>query len=219
MYFRNTLKSEKLKIQILVVEDEALVAAMIREALADTEYNVRTVAFDKASAEKYLQDEHYDAALLDINLDGKHDGIEIGRLIRDKYQMPFLFLTAHADDRTLQNAKLTEPAGYIVKPFTERELKAGLDIALYNFKANRKNAVGVPDFQKLNVFLPEPLSEREIEVLEQIFAGKSNKEIASSLFISINTVKSHLARLYSKFSVNSRTSLLASIREVAERNA
>ncbi|MBK9985070.1 MAG: response regulator [Saprospiraceae bacterium] len=120
-------------INILVVEDEALVAAMIKEALSKTKYSVRAVAFNKASAEKYLATEPIDAALLDINLEGNFEGIEIGRLIRDHHHIPFLYITAHADDQTLHNAKLTQPSGYIVKPFTERDLLAGLEIALYNF--------------------------------------------------------------------------------------
>ncbi|HLF63356.1 MAG TPA: response regulator, partial [Saprospiraceae bacterium] len=68
---------------LLVVEDEALVAAMIKEALKGSTYHVRSVAFDLESAKKYLRDEHYNAALLDINLEGKFDGIEVGRMIRD----------------------------------------------------------------------------------------------------------------------------------------
>ena len=93
-------------INILVVEDEALVAAMIKEALSKTKYTVRAVAFNKASAEKYLSTEPIDAALLDINLEGNFEGIEIGRTIRDQHHIPFLYITAHADDQTLHNAKL-----------------------------------------------------------------------------------------------------------------
>jgi DNA-binding NarL/FixJ family response regulator len=203
-----------MKIQLLVVEDEALVAAMIREALNGSGYAVRAVAFDVESALKYLEDEQFDAALLDINLAGKFEGIEIGRLIRDKYHFPFLYLTAHADDRTLQNAKLTEPAGYIVKPFTERELLAGLEIALYNFRQQQQKGVQLPNFESLNHKLPEPLSVREVEVLKMLFAGKSNIDIGEELFISVNTVKSHLSRLYAKLGATSRTEVMARVRDL-----
>lgn len=201
--------------QLLVVEDEALVAAMIREALKGTSYVVRSVAFDVESAQKYLEDEYYDVALLDINIEGNFEGIGIGRLIRDKYHFPFLYLTAHADDRTLQNAKLTEPAGYIVKPFTERELLAGLEIALYNFHQSTQKAFSLPNFERLNAKILEPLSTREIDVLKMLYAGKSNNEIAESLFISVNTVKSHLSRLYLKLNATSRTEVMAKLRELS----
>lgn len=204
-----------MNMQVLIVEDEALVAAMIREALQGSSYTVKSVAFDRDSALKYLDSHHYDAALLDINLEGHFEGIEIGRLIRDQYHFPFLYLTAHADDRTLQNAKLTEPAGYIVKPFTERELLAGLEIALYNYQQQRQKAVTLPNFILVNQKLPEPLSAREIDVLEMLYAGKSNNEIAESLFISVNTVKSHLSRLYLKLNATSRTEVMARLRELS----
>ena len=110
-------------LNVLVVEDEALVAAMIREALGNSKYRVRATAFNKASALSYLGDMSFDVAILDINLQGVHDGIEIGRAIRDEHDFPFIYLTAHADDRTLQNAKLTRPSGYIVKPFTLRSVQ------------------------------------------------------------------------------------------------
>lgn len=186
---------------------------MIREAFDQTDYEVRSVAFNQESAKKYLAESHFDAAILDINLEGNFEGIEIGRLIRDQYHIPFLYLTAHADDRTLQNAKITEPAGYIVKPFSERELLAGLEIALYNYQQIQKPSFSKPNYSLVEEKLNEKLSRREIEVLDCVFAGKSNQETADTLFISINTVKSHLLRLYSKFAVGSRTELLARIRE------
>jgi len=201
-------------INLLVVEDEALVAAMIREALKGSVYQVRAVAFNAASAVSYLDDEHFDAALLDINLAGKFEGVDIGRLIRDNYHFPFLYLTAHADDRTLQNAKLTEPAGYIIKPFTERDLLAGLEIALYNFRQQRQKGIDVPNLESLNQRLADPLSAREIDVLRMLFTGKSNAEIGEELFISVNTVKTHLSRLYFKLDAPSRTAVLARVREL-----
>ncbi|MDX1478165.1 MAG: response regulator transcription factor [Saprospiraceae bacterium] len=204
-------------IRVLVVEDEALVAEMIREALSPTDFNVRAVAFSKDSALKYLADNPFDVALLDINLNGKFEGIDVGRTIRDSYRIPFLYLTAHADDQTLQNAKLTRPSGYIVKPFTERELIAGLEVAMYNARLQKQAAFALPDLSRLNQYLAEPLSAREGDVLHLIFEGKSNAEMAGALFVSVNTVKTHLMRLYGKLGVNSRTAVIARVREIVSR--
>lgn len=198
-------------VNILVVEDEALVAAMIKEALSKTKYTVRAVAFNKASAEKYLSTEPIDAALLDINLEGNFEGIDIGRLIRDQHHIPFLYITAHADDQTLHNAKLTQPSGYIIKPFTERDLLAGLEIALYNFHQRQSP---LSDLTTINQRLKDPLSNRELDVLKLIFEGRTNQQMSEELFLSINTIKTHLSRLFAKLNVNSRTEAIAKVRDL-----
>ncbi len=196
---------------LLIVEDEALVAAMIKEALAGSKFHVRATAFTKDAAEKYLATEPIDAALLDINLEGNFEGIEIGRLIRDQHHIPFLYITAHADDQTLHNAKLTQPSGYIIKPFTERDLLAGLEIALYNFHQRQSSNW---DLNAINQKLRESLSSRELDVLKLIFDGRTNQQMAEELFVSVNTIKTHLSRLFSKLNANSRTEAIARIREL-----
>jgi len=199
------------QINILIVEDEALVAAMIKEALSGSKYTVRAVAFSKDAADKYLQTEPIDAALLDINLNGHFEGIDIGRSIRDQHHIPFLYITAHADDQTLHNAKLTEPSGYIIKPFTERDLLAGLEIALYNFHQRHSSS---KDLTIINQRLKDPLSARELDVLRLIFDGRTNQQMAEELFVSVNTIKTHLSRLFSKLNACSRTEAIARTREL-----
>ncbi len=195
---------------ILIVEDEALVAAMIKEALCGSKFAVRAVAFDKASAEKYLSSESIDAALLDINLEGNFEGIDLGRQIRDLHHIPFLYITAHADDQTLQNAKLTQPSGYIIKPFTERDLLAGLEIALYNF---HQRHVSSRNLNSINQRLKDPLSARELDVLRLIFDGRTNQQMSEELFVSVNTIKTHLSRLFTKLNASSRTEAFARANE------
>lgn len=198
-------------INILVIEDEALVAAMIKEALSGSKFNVRATAFTKASAEKYLATEPIDAALIDINLEGHFEGIDIGRQIRDQHHIPFIYITAHADDQTIQNAKLTQPSGYIVKPFTERDLLAGLEIALYNFQQRHMSG---KDLTFLNQRLKDPLSSRELDVLRLIFDGRTNQQMSEELFLSVNTVKTHLSRLFLKLNAGSRTEAIARVRDM-----
>lgn len=196
---------------ILVIEDEALVAAMIKEALSGSKFHVRAIAFNKASAEKYLATEPIDAALIDINLEGQSEGIDIARQIRDQHHIPFLFITAHADDQTLHNAKLTQPSGYIIKPFTERDLLAGLEIALYNF---HQRQFAHTDLNFVNQRLKEPLSARELDVLKLIFDGRTNQQMSEELFVSVNTIKTHLSRLFTKLNANSRTEAIARVRDM-----
>ena len=199
------------QINILIVEDEALVAAMIKEALHGTKYHVRAVAFDKNSALKYLSTEPVDAVLLDINLEGHFEGIDIGRIIRIEHHIPFIYITAHADDQTLHNAKVTQPSGYIIKPFTERDLLAGLEIALYNF---HQRSFSLNNLHIINQKVTEPLSSRELDVLRLIFEGKTNQQMADELFLSVNTIKTHLSRLFDKLGASSRTEAIARAREL-----
>ena len=81
---------------------------------------------------------HPDLVLMDIFLKGDMDGIQAAEQIRTRYDIPVIFLTAFADPRTLQRAKVTEPFGYILKPFEERELLTAIEMALYKHGMEKK---------------------------------------------------------------------------------
>jgi DNA-binding NarL/FixJ family response regulator len=125
-----------------------------------------------------------------------------------------LFLTSHSDKETLQKAKAVEPNGYIVKPFNEQTLLATLEIAISNH-ANRQNRQ-VPELniEKVNKYLLSSISEREFEVLQKIYQGKTNNQIANDLFVTVNTVKVHIKNTYLKLDVSSRTTAIARLREL-----
>ena len=86
--------------------------------------------------------------MMDIRLKGEIDGITAADQIRLGHEVPVVFLTAHADAATLERAKVTEPFGYVVKPFEERELHTTIEVALYKFKMDRERARMVNDLQK-----------------------------------------------------------------------
>jgi len=122
------------KTQILVVEDESIVAADIRRTLQNLGYDViDTVSTGRAAIEK-AQQHRPDLVLMDIVLKGSMDGIEAAEQIRSCFNIPVVYLTAYTDQQTLQRAKVTEPFGYIVKPFEDRELKSVIKMALYKAK-------------------------------------------------------------------------------------
>ena len=120
-------------IRVLIVEDEPLIAEDIREYLTNADYSVSAVAHDKAQALRALDAQTPDIALLDINLGGNMDGLEIANIINEKYYAPFIFLTSYSHQTILDQAKVTRPMGYILKPFNERDLYSSIEIALYNF--------------------------------------------------------------------------------------
>lgn len=124
--------------RILVVEDEGIIAADLSDRLGKLGY---TVIATVASGEKALQAaarESPDLVLMDIVLKGQMNGIEAAEKIRQSHDIPIVYLTSHADAATVQAACVTEPFGYVLKPFNERELQTTIQIALYRHRAEAK---------------------------------------------------------------------------------
>jgi diguanylate cyclase (GGDEF)-like protein/PAS domain S-box-containing protein len=124
--------------RILVVEDESIVALDIQDRLEALGYDVPGVC---ASGEKAIASADTlrpDLVLMDIQLQGRMDGVEAANEIRQRFNIPVVYLTANADHPTVQRAKLTEPFGYVLKPFEERELHTAVEMALYRRLSERR---------------------------------------------------------------------------------
>ncbi len=117
--------------RILVVEDEGIIAQDIKNCLENLGYTVPEVVFTGREAIQKAEELRPDLVLMDIVLKGDIDGIETAMEIRRLYNIPIVYLTAYEDDKTLKRAKLTEPLGYILKPFEERYLRSSIEMALY----------------------------------------------------------------------------------------
>ncbi len=126
------------KIKILVVEDESIVAEDIRRSLENLGYAVPAIAYSGEEAIKKAKETRPDLVLMDIMLQGKMDGIEAAGTIRSGFNIPIVYLTAYGDENILERAKITEPFGYIIKPFKERELKINIEIALYKYRMENR---------------------------------------------------------------------------------
>ncbi len=122
------------KKQIMVVEDERIVADDIKMSLLRLEYAVPAVAVTGEDAVKKAKETRPDLVLMDIVLQGKMDGIEATAIIQSRYNIPVVYLTAYADEKTLERAKITEPFGYILKPFEDRDLHTTIEMALHKHK-------------------------------------------------------------------------------------
>jgi PAS domain S-box-containing protein len=116
---------------ILIVEDEFVISMEIEKRLTLMGYRVAGSADNGARALELIDQTRPDLILMDIQIKGDRDGIETAYEIRKKYRLPVIFLTAYAEDETLERAKLAEPYGYILKPFEQRDLKSAIEIALY----------------------------------------------------------------------------------------
>jgi PAS domain S-box-containing protein len=117
--------------KILVVEDEAITGMDIKRSLVEMGYSVVAIATTGELAVRKAGELHPDLILMDIMLAGKMNGIEAAELIKRQLRIPVVYLSAYSDDSFLARAKLTEPFGYILKPFRELELKTTIEMALY----------------------------------------------------------------------------------------
>ena len=123
--------------RILVVEDQRLIAADIENTLRKLGY---VVVGNVASGEDAIgkaDEARPELVLMDVRLRGEMDGIRAAEVIRDRFSLPVVYLTAYADEETILRAKKTTPFGYLVKPFNERELRATIEIAFYTHQMER----------------------------------------------------------------------------------
>lgn len=133
--------------KILVVEDEAIIAMEISLRLKQMGYEVAGTAARGGEAMEAAMKTMPDLVLMDIMLKGPLDGIETAARIRELHGIPVVYLTAYADNATLARAQITEPYGYILKPFQERELKAAVEMALYKSRTERERKKLIGDLQ------------------------------------------------------------------------
>jgi len=126
-------KENQAPIRILIVEDEFITLETLKTVLTEMKYEISGDAMSAKEAIAVLEKGETDFAILDINLKGDNDGIWLAKQIREKYKIPFIFLTAFADDSTVKRAIETEPYGYLVKPFNKVDIFTAIEVALKNF--------------------------------------------------------------------------------------
>jgi len=131
-------------LSILIVEDESLIAEMIRVMIMDMNYPRPKVALTKEAAIGFLESGKVDFAILDLNLREGMEGIVLAEIANQK-GIPFMFLTSYSDQKTLQQAKETKPGAYVIKPFSEEELMAGIEMSIMHSKDNKDEVVSIKD--------------------------------------------------------------------------
>lgn len=144
--------------KILVVEDESIVALDIQVQLKKFGYEVVGHATQGEQAITLATTLHPDLILMDIQLAGEMDGISAAQVIHAELGIPVVFITAFDADEVIKRAKLTEPYGYILKPFSEREMHTVIEMALYKHQAESKLRSNLEQLQKV--------SRRVLEVQE-----------------------------------------------------
>jgi signal transduction histidine kinase len=126
------------KARILIVEDSLIVAYHLRKTLEVEGYNVLGIESTGESALQAISRQSPELVMMDIMLAGKMDGVETAMQVRSKHRIPVVFLTALSDKDTIQRAKITEPFGYVTKPFEDREIFTVIEMALYKHAIETK---------------------------------------------------------------------------------
>jgi diguanylate cyclase (GGDEF)-like protein len=146
---------------ILVVEDEVIVAQDIRRTLIGLGYEVSATVATGAGAFRAAEICPPDLVLMDIRLKGPLDGVGTAARLQEKHGMPIVFLTAHSDDATLARVKGTLAHGYIIKPFTDRELRTAIEIALSRHDSESQMVAKAKQLTELNAVLAARAEERK----------------------------------------------------------
>src|ERR1044071_4826048 len=155
------------KLNIFIVEDESIVAKDIQNNLIKLGYNVLGIANNGKDAIEQIKETNPDVVLMDIMIKGDLTGIEVAEQIRKFVSVPVIFLTAYADESTLSRAKVTEPYGYILKPFKEIDLHSTIEMAVYKHQKDSAS-------QKERDFLYS-LVENKDDKSKDILFVKSNR--------------------------------------------
>lgn len=134
--------------QIMIVEDEALLALDLKGQLEDSGYRVTATASSCTTALVQVEKSQPDLLLMDIRIKGDPDGIDTARMIRERYDIPVVFLTAYADEEVLERAKACEPCGYLLKPVATRELHSTIEMALYKAGMEKERKGLLDELQK-----------------------------------------------------------------------
>jgi len=164
--------------RIMIVEDEDIVALDIKKCLTGMGYAVPAISSlgeDAIGAAATIQP---DLILMDIKLRGKMSGIDAAQKIRTHLDIPIVYVTAYSDEDTIEQAKFTRPYGYLLKPYNERELRAAIEIALYNHEFELQERAA----QRPSVTVSMPLLEQD---LPPVFPGR--EEIGVDSFMRLPT--------------------------------
>ncbi|MEP0366398.1 MAG: response regulator transcription factor [Cyclobacteriaceae bacterium] len=185
-------------LKILVVDDEVIIADNLCLILKKLGYEPVEPALSYSEAIEKIEESSFDLAMLDINLKTKKTGVDLAKTIREKLDIPIIFLTAYSDNITLGQAKLVNPDGYIVKPYEAASVFATIEIAINNHS-------GKSHQQSFNDNAQIHLTESEMKILGLIGENLSTKEIADKLYVSQSTVKNHRHNICSKLNLKGGT--------------
>lgn len=181
------------KLKILIVEDEIVIADNIARILENLGYDVLEPAINYSEALETVEEELPDLCILDIQLAGSKDGVDLAWKLKEDYDLPFIFLTSNADPRTVERAKKLKPPAYLVKPFNRDDLYTSIEMALYNHQEARPSSDSTKKEQiriKDALFVKDKDLFHKVPFADILFA--KSEHVYVELYTSDN--KKHLVR-------------------------
>ena len=180
-------------IKILIVEDNVIIADDMQSMLEEIGYEIvdNVIVFEQAV--EVLKTKEVDLVLIDIILASDKTGIDLGKHIRDNYNIPFIFVTSNSDRATVENAKTVKPNGYLVKPFEQQDLYTSIEIALSNFdydasKATQTESGAPADKVSPNSVLKDSIFVKKQHLYYRIPFGDIQFIKADNVYLEVNTV-------------------------------
>ncbi|REE01069.1 LytR/AlgR family response regulator transcription factor [Marinoscillum furvescens] len=164
--------------KILIVEDDPLIADSLEVIVEDANYRCCGKAESITEALNLISDTQPDLLLLDINLEGKNEGIELAEIVRKREKIPLVFITAYSDEKTVDRASKTNPLGYLIKPFREAEVRVALKLAFAAIEREQSDM--------------ENLMDADGTVYVKDRNGYLRVNIPEIMFIQANDVYSHV---------------------------
>ncbi len=172
------------KIKILVVEDEIILALGLKNKLENLGYIVTDIAASGDETLQKVSENKPDLIMMDIVLKGDMDGIETAAILNETESIPVIYLTAYADDEILKRAATTEPYGYILKPYKEKELKANIEMAIYRKNSEKEEVL---DYEDVYRDVTSFISENEF-FFKKVVLGSYLDEIDTSIDIGSSKI-------------------------------
>ncbi len=198
-------------IKIGIVEDEGITSEVIKISLQKLKYKIATPAFTFDQALEMFENEKPDLALIDIKLGEERDGIDLAEILKEKYHTPFIFITANSDIATLERAKKVKPLAFLVKPFSQVDLHATIEIAFNNYQSGKIEKNQKPNFVMMKVGRSfEKIKTKDILFLENdnhyfnvhVNKGESKLVRASTTEMLDLLPKEHFIQISRTFIIN-----------------
>jgi DNA-binding LytR/AlgR family response regulator len=194
-------------LNIFIVEDEPLICATIETALSKQGFKVIGDSDNFSDAYNAIQTLQPDLVLLDIQLEGFKDGIDLA-LKLDKISIPYLYLTSQTDPETIERVKATKPLGYIIKPFTEASLRSNIELAWYNFSLTNEDFFLVKHEGRLH-----KLNQKDIMYLKA-YDNYCYVITKTSQYLVPHTLKYTFDKLNPKYFIKSHRSYVVNLKHV-----
>ncbi|TMM56985.1 response regulator transcription factor [Maribacter algarum] len=180
-------------IRILIVEDNVIIADDMQSMLEEIGYEIVDNVIVYEQAEEVLKTQQVDLVLIDIILASDKTGIDLGKHIRENYDIPFIFVTSNSDRATVENAKTVKPNGYLVKPFEQQDLYTSIEIALSNFtygtgEKGNNTPITQDDVPMSNSVLKDSIFVKKQHLYYRIQFGDIQFIKADNVYLEVNTV-------------------------------